>query len=61
MLVHDRDLRDDPELVAAAGAAARMALDNARLNAEVRAQLAEVEASRVRIVEAGDASGGGRA
>jgi signal transduction histidine kinase len=54
-LVYDSSLLDDPELVEAAGAAARLALENARLQAELRAQLAEVRASRARIVEAGDA------
>ena len=54
-LVHDPGLRDDPDLVAAAGAAARLALENARLHAEVRAQLAEVRRSRARIVSAADA------
>ncbi len=54
-LVYDPPLLEDPELVRAAGAAARMALENARLQAELRAQLEEVRASRARIVEAGDA------
>ena len=54
-LVHDRALLDDPELVQAVGAAASLALENARLQAELRAQLAELRASRARIVEAGDA------
>jgi signal transduction histidine kinase len=51
-LVHDPAL--DPGLVRGAAAAAGMAIDNARLHAEVRAQLEEVRASRQRIVEAGD-------
>ena len=51
-LIHDPAL--DPGLVRAAAAAAGMAIDNARLHAEVRAQLEEVRASRQRIVEAGD-------
>jgi signal transduction histidine kinase len=38
----------------AAGAAARFALENERLQAELRAQLAELRASRARIVSAGD-------
>ena len=54
-LVHDPALLDDPELVRAVGAAATLALENSRLQAELRAQLAEVRASRARIVEAGDA------
>ncbi len=55
VLVHDPSLLDDPELVEAVGAAASLALENSRLQAELRAQLAEVRASRARIVEAGDA------
>jgi signal transduction histidine kinase len=55
-LVHDPDaLLDEPELVEAVGAVASLALENARLQAELRAQLAEVRASRARIVAAGDA------
>jgi len=54
-IVHDRSLLDEPALVQAASAAARLAIDNERLQAEVRAKLAEVQASRARIVEAGDA------
>jgi signal transduction histidine kinase len=54
-IVHDRSLLDEPALVRAASAAARLAIDNERLQAEVRAKLAEVQASRARIVEAGDA------
>src|SRR5207244_4869085 len=37
------------------GAAARLTLENERLQAEVRAQLEEVRASRARIVTAADA------
>ena len=54
-LLHDEALADEPELLHAVGAAARMALENERLRAEIRAQLEEVRASRQRIVEAGDA------
>jgi signal transduction histidine kinase len=53
-LVHDRSLLDEPKLVEAAGAAARMALENARLQAETRAQLEEVRQSRSRIITATD-------
>ena len=53
-LIHDSSLRDDPELIDSAAAAARLALENARLQAEVKAQLAQVEESRARIVAAGD-------
>ena len=51
-IVHDPEL--DPGLVEAAGAAARLALHNARLQADVRAQLDKVQESRRRIVTAGD-------
>jgi signal transduction histidine kinase len=51
-IVHDPEL--DPALVEAAGAAARLALHNARLQADVSAQLAKVQESRRRIVTAGD-------
>jgi signal transduction histidine kinase len=54
-LVHDPALLDEPELLDAVGAAAGLALENARLQAELRSQLAEVRASRARIVAAGDA------
>jgi signal transduction histidine kinase len=53
-LVHDPSLREEPKLVQAAGAAAQLALENARLQAEVKAQLANVQESRARIVSAGD-------
>ncbi len=52
-LIHDPAL--DEGLVRGAAAAAGMAIVNERLQAEVRAQLEEVRASRRRIVEAGDA------
>ena len=53
-LIHDRALRERQPLVDAVGAAARLALENERLQAEVRAQLEEVRASRARIVTAAD-------
>lgn len=53
-LVHDATLRDEPKLVEAAGAAARLALENARLHAEVHAQLDKVKESRARVVDAAD-------
>jgi signal transduction histidine kinase len=55
MLVHAPDLAEDQEVLDAAATTARLALDNARLHAEVRAQLAEVRASRQRIAAAADA------
>jgi signal transduction histidine kinase len=54
-LVYDASLEDDPELVAAVAAAAAIALDDARLQAESEDRLAELRASRERIVAAGDA------
>jgi signal transduction histidine kinase len=44
-----------PDLERAIGAAARLALENERLQAEMLAQLDQLRASRVRIVEIGDA------
>ena len=40
-LVHDPSLLDDPDLIRAAGAAARLALENARLQAKLRSHLDE--------------------
>lgn len=54
ILVHDPAVLEDPGLVDAVAAAARMALQNARLQAEVHVQLNEIQASRTRIVEAAD-------
>ncbi|MGH9248961.1 MAG: sensor histidine kinase, partial [Acidimicrobiales bacterium] len=54
-LVHDPSLLEDPELIQAVCAAAGLALENERLQAELRANLDELRASRVRIVEAADA------
>jgi len=53
-IVHDPSLLDEPKLVHAAGAAARLSLENARLHAEIRAQLKNVQESRARIVQAAD-------
>jgi signal transduction histidine kinase len=54
-LVYDASLDDDPELVEAVSAAASIALENERLQVESQARLAELQASRERIVAAGDA------
>ena len=54
-IVHDPALLQDPALVASVTSALRLAVDNDRLQSEVELQLAEVRASRARIVEAGDA------
>jgi signal transduction histidine kinase len=47
-------LAEGPELVQAAGAAASLALENERLDAELHAKLEELRASRARIVRSGD-------
>ena len=54
-IVYDASLDDDPEMIEAVRAAAAMALENEALLAESDARLAEVQASRQRIVAAGDA------
>jgi signal transduction histidine kinase len=53
-LMHDPVLLERGGLLQAAAAAARLALENERLQAELRAQLTELRASRARIVQAGD-------
>jgi signal transduction histidine kinase len=52
-LVHDPALDEEPELLAAVGAAAGIALENGRLHAEQRAHLEELKGSRARVIEAG--------
>jgi signal transduction histidine kinase len=47
--------KEDPGRIGAVASVARLAIENERLAAQVRAQLEEVRASRTRIVEAGDA------
>jgi signal transduction histidine kinase len=54
-LVHDAHLSDEPGLLQEVLAAARIAVENEQLQAEVRAQLEDLRASRARIVETGDA------
>jgi hypothetical protein len=53
-LVHDPVLLERRGLLEAAGAAGKLALENERLQAQLRAQLGELRASRARIVSAGD-------
>src|ERR671919_359212 len=53
-LVHDPAVLDDPGLREAVSSAAQLAAANARLQAEVRAQMAELRASRRRPLEAGN-------
>lgn len=51
-LTHDPALGDNQQLVESVCAAAALQIDNERLQAELRARIDEVEASRTRIVEA---------
>jgi signal transduction histidine kinase len=55
VLLHDPALEDNAELVQSVCAAAGLALENERLQAELRARLADLQASRARLVEATDA------
>ncbi|MEV4110370.1 histidine kinase [Nonomuraea sp. NPDC049695] len=55
VLLYDPALDLDPEPVRSAAAIARLVVENERMRAELAAQLAEVRASRARIVAAGDA------
>ena len=55
VLSHAPGLLDDEQLVENVATAARLALENERLQAEVQARLVELRESRTRIVEAGDA------
>jgi signal transduction histidine kinase len=50
----DRSMRRHPELLDATMGAAALALENGRLQADVRAQLVEVHESRARLVDAAD-------
>ncbi|MEV0170472.1 ATP-binding protein [Streptomyces sp. NPDC050803] len=54
VLVHDPAVLDDPALVAAVEAATRLTASHAALHAEVRGRIAEVRASRRRLVLAAD-------
>jgi signal transduction histidine kinase len=51
-IVHDPALRDEPELIEAAAAAAGIALENGRLHAELRARVEELAGSRARVLDA---------
>jgi signal transduction histidine kinase len=55
LLIHHAGLLENPELVQEVAAAARIALENERLQAVIRAQLEDLRASRARVVAAGDA------
>ena len=54
-LLHDPSLEDEPELLEAVAAAAAIALENARLQVELRVRLEELRGSRTRLVDAADA------
>jgi signal transduction histidine kinase len=54
-LGHRAELRDDPGLLEEVAAAAGLALDHERLQAQARARLEQLRASRARTVETGDA------
>ena len=56
LLVHDATAAEERELMQAVGAAAALALENERLDAELLASVKELRASRARIVESGDAA-----
>jgi signal transduction histidine kinase len=53
-LVHDPAVLDDPGLLSDIRAAAELAAANARLQADLRGQVVELEASRRRVLDAGD-------
>jgi signal transduction histidine kinase len=52
-IVHDVTLNEDPELLRSVAAAAGLAAQNERLQAQLRARVEELRTSRARIVEAG--------
>jgi signal transduction histidine kinase len=55
VLIHDPALQHNAELVDSVCAAAGLTLENERLQAELRARLTELQASRARLVEATEA------
>ncbi len=54
LLVHAGSVADEPELLRAVGGTAALALQNERLDAELRASVQALRASRARIVESAD-------
>jgi signal transduction histidine kinase len=56
VLIYDASREDERELVRAVTAAARLTLENERLATDLRAKVEELTASRMRIVESGDAA-----
>jgi signal transduction histidine kinase len=55
VIVHDEALKTEPELVATAGQALLLTIENGRLMTELESTTAELRASRARAVTAGDA------
>ena len=55
VILHDAALDTDPELVAAAGQATLLAIENGRLTAELRSTTTELHATHARIATAGEA------
>jgi signal transduction histidine kinase len=53
-VTHDAALVDGPDLQREIGSAARLAIENERLQAEVHAQLEDIRASRARVVKVAD-------
>ena len=53
-IAHDPAVLDDPRLVGTLSAAAALAMSNSTMQADVRARVAEVDASRERLVHAAD-------
>jgi signal transduction histidine kinase len=51
-IIFDAMLAEEPKLVAAVSAAGALALDNERLQAELRARITELEQSRARVLDA---------
>jgi signal transduction histidine kinase len=54
-IVHDRSLCEDPELMRSVATAAALAVSHERLQAQLRARVEQLHASRARILEAGTA------
>jgi signal transduction histidine kinase len=53
-VIHDPAVLDDPRIVGAIADAARLAASNAALHARVRAQVVELDSSRLRLVAVGE-------
>jgi signal transduction histidine kinase len=52
-LLHDSSLQDEPDLLGAVTATAAIAVENGRLQAQLRARLDELRGSRARVIDAG--------